>query len=220
MCTITDVEIMANPRPGSTFAHMFAVVVSAAGVHLFQGFGPWGYTLLQHMDNSPNGVLMTPANAHNLVIGPVTRFMSESASSGKWTETANEAYKKVFRLDLLKRGLVMKYGQLDAFLKVETVTFTAADVDTNFGLLPQYGGPVIPCPDKDIASGRIHTPHAARCPMPFKYKPAFVIDCSSCGKPDKKMMRCNRCKMCWYCSPACQREHWASHKKTCKMCAA
>lgn len=51
----TDVEIMNNPgsffrgkRPG-TFAHAFVVLVYRDGMYILQGYGPRGYTLLQHM---------------------------------------------------------------------------------------------------------------------------------------------------------------------------
>lgn len=29
-------------------------------------------------------------------------------------------------------------------------------------------------------------------------------------------MRCSRCKLCWYCSLHCQREHFPEHKESCK----
>jgi len=51
---VSDVEVMRNPskgwasRPG-TFAHCFVVTVSPSGVYLYQGYGPKGYTLLQHI---------------------------------------------------------------------------------------------------------------------------------------------------------------------------
>ncbi|KZV63781.1 hypothetical protein PENSPDRAFT_657035 [Peniophora sp. CONT] len=43
--------------------------------------------------------------------------------------------------------------------------------------------------------------------------------CSNCGKlGDEKaeLMRCSSCRAVLYCSTACQRAQWQSHKKTCK----
>jgi MYND finger len=49
--------------------------------------------------------------------------------------------------------------------------------------------------------------------------------CDCCGKTLRErqldsLMRCKRCKMVFYCSPACQREHWKhkenGHKSACR----
>lgn len=40
--------------------------------------------------------------------------------------------------------------------------------------------------------------------------------CQSCGSTaDVKL--CNACKCTWYCSPACQKSDWPTHKKQCKV---
>lgn len=40
--------------------------------------------------------------------------------------------------------------------------------------------------------------------------------CQSCGSTvDVKL--CNACKCTWYCSPACQKTDWPTHKKQCKV---
>lgn len=41
--------------------------------------------------------------------------------------------------------------------------------------------------------------------------------CSSCGRYDADMKRCSRCTVVFYCSRACQRVHWPSHKANCKL---
>ncbi|KAG1952248.1 tudor domain-containing protein [Pimephales promelas] len=40
--------------------------------------------------------------------------------------------------------------------------------------------------------------------------------CTSCGEKGAEK-RCSICKMVIYCGPACQKLHWFSHKKVCKM---
>jgi len=44
--------------------------------------------------------------------------------------------------------------------------------------------------------------------------------CRKCGADrvkivGKKMLKCSRCKMAWYCSKECQRADWAGHKQEC-----
>jgi len=43
--------------------------------------------------------------------------------------------------------------------------------------------------------------------------------CCTCGqmKPSKVHMKCGSCKMAYYCSRKCQRDHWPSHKVSCKQ---
>mmetsp|Transcript_2814 Transcript_2814/g.5938 ORF Transcript_2814/g.5938 Transcript_2814/m.5938 type:complete len:342 (-) Transcript_2814:149-1174(-) len=40
--------------------------------------------------------------------------------------------------------------------------------------------------------------------------------CSEIETEEKKFMRCTRCKASVYCSAACQRQHWPTHKPVCK----
>ena len=50
--------------------------------------------------------------------------------------------------------------------------------------------------------------------------------CAKCGKwdfgagSDVSLKRCARCLTIYYCSPACQKEHWPQHKKHCKRLRA
>lgn len=41
-------------------------------------------------------------------------------------------------------------------------------------------------------------------------------ECGNCRKVDPKLQTCGRCKVVFYCSPACQKEHWSVHKILCK----
>ena len=38
--------------------------------------------------------------------------------------------------------------------------------------------------------------------------------CAACGEAAR--LRCSRCKSAWYCSAACQREDWPSHRAVCR----
>lgn len=43
------------------------------------------------------------------------------------------------------------------------------------------------------------------------------LSCCKCGNPGtKKMMKCSRCTMAHYCSGACQKADWKTHKTCCK----
>ena len=48
-----------------------------------------------------------------------------------------------------------------------------------------------------------------------------VCQCASCpgGVQTKKLLSCSRCNSVKYCSGACQKADWKSHKKVCKMLA-
>lgn len=47
--------------------------------------------------------------------------------------------------------------------------------------------------------------------------------CAQCGKTDRELpaaeryLACGHCRLVNYCSPACQRLHWATHKAFCKV---
>ena len=43
--------------------------------------------------------------------------------------------------------------------------------------------------------------------------------CSACGKAGGGRLRCSRCKKAWYCSVACQKQDWPSHKAGCRWSA-
>ena len=47
-----------------------------------------------------------------------------------------------------------------------------------------------------------------------------VVRCAECGEGGAGLKMCNACKHVKYCSVACQRGHWPSHKKECKQRAA
>jgi hypothetical protein len=43
--------------------------------------------------------------------------------------------------------------------------------------------------------------------------------CAACSGTERRLQRCARCHAVVYCSPACQRQHWAEHKLRCKRLA-
>jgi tetratricopeptide (TPR) repeat protein len=40
--------------------------------------------------------------------------------------------------------------------------------------------------------------------------------CGACGKTATALSKCARCKTTRYCGPACQKDHWPIHKKSCE----
>ena len=44
----------------------------------------------------------------------------------------------------------------------------------------------------------------------------FCYTCWSCRKPsEKKLKKCGKCHLAYYCDDTCQKKHWPEHKKTC-----
>jgi hypothetical protein len=46
-------------------------------------------------------------------------------------------------------------------------------------------------------------------------KPKTLSACVGCGAVTEKLMQCGRCKVARYCSGACQKQHWPTHKPFC-----
>jgi len=46
--------------------------------------------------------------------------------------------------------------------------------------------------------------------------PVVVKKCAHCSTTNGKLKRCSRCNSVYYCSTACQKSHWATHKLQCK----
>lgn len=42
------------------------------------------------------------------------------------------------------------------------------------------------------------------------------VGCWECGDTEKPLLKCGQCRMAKYCSEACQRDHWPTHKTDCK----
>eukprot|EP00457_Paulinella_chromatophora_P009528 gb/GEZN01009596.1/.p1 GENE.gb/GEZN01009596.1/~~gb/GEZN01009596.1/.p1 ORF type:complete len:262 (+),score=16.27 gb/GEZN01009596.1/:37-822(+) len=44
----------------------------------------------------------------------------------------------------------------------------------------------------------------------------YSPQCGHCGKRDKSLHKCARCKLIYYCNKDCQRMAWKDHKRVCK----
>ena len=49
----------------------------------------------------------------------------------------------------------------------------------------------------------------------FQSLQAQVGSCAGCGKIGNDFKQCSACKVVKYCSVACQKNHWRTHKKVC-----
>eukprot|EP00662_Eupelagonemidae_sp_cell21_P054524 gene54524-biopygen90643 len=45
---------------------------------------------------------------------------------------------------------------------------------------------------------------------------AETRECAGCGEKGEKLRRCTQCRSAWYCSGACQKGHWVTHKPACR----
>jgi len=225
LVTVSDVEIMRNPskslfvgRPG-TFAHSFVLTVSPAGIYLYQGYGPQGYTLLQHMRNSDASYPLSFSEVDDWV----RRFeIFAACPDGVWTEDVNSAYKDCFNVDLVKIGSMKIGSQLDVLVKCYSIPFDSCTVKRNFAQLPipDTKGKKTTCSDgtkcKQPAVGK-HSPDGG---VKHYYVP-LVLRCGHCGRyEDGAMKRCSICRKSYYCSKEHQVLDWkARHKKVCKSLA-
>jgi hypothetical protein len=219
---VTDVEVMRNPgsiftgqRPG-TFAHSFVMTISKAGSFIFQGYGPLGYTLLQHM-KSHSDKYPLDENATKEWLDKFEVFAAERG--GMWTKDINEAYKYCFGVDLIKLGCMNVGSQLDVFVRIESCTFDSNTVDQNFDLLPRHrsSGSKVPCLDG-------HKAKAKRPPARFTpdggikhYYIPEILRCGLCHKiqEDQPHKRCAKCKAIHYCCREHQVDDWSNHKRIC-----
>ena len=232
---VYDVEIMNNPgkkqgwgkRPG-TFAHAFVMTIATDGVHLYQAYGPRGYTLLQFMEqHSPNSI----EEGSGKTIFPlsleegrewVDQFEVFAANlGGKWTVECNQAYLKCFDVDLVEMGCMKLGSQMDVYVSVEETSFHANTNKDNFNLLPRpNNGRYPPCGDGATAKAK-KPPKAYTLDggVPHYYVPV-VFKCGNCGKApslNQKYSRCSRCHKVHYCSRDCQVTDWkVRHKHVCK----
>jgi len=183
----TDVEVMRNPgtlfksRPG-TFAHCFVMTVSQAGVYILHGYGPRGYTLLQHMQSKSSKYPLSFDQAKEWV---ETFELYASDRRGIWTKEVNQAYRNCFDVDLVALGCMRIGSQLDAYTTVNSLEFNASIVRENFDLLPQKRSRrrnKTPCRDGILAAEK-HPPskYIPDGGVRHYYIPE-ILRCGHCGK--------------------------------------
>ncbi len=52
--------------------------------------------------------------------------------------------------------------------------------------------------------------------MPGSWKRERALEiCAHCKEEKKKMKKCARCQVVYYCSRECQKKDWKNHKKCC-----
>lgn len=52
--------------------------------------------------------------------------------------------------------------------------------------------------------------------MASRFEGMFSTECANCGKPQRELLRCTKCRIMRYCDKKCQVTHWkAGHKKDC-----
>jgi hypothetical protein len=223
LISITDVEIMRNPskrgtvfmtsRPG-TFAHFCVMTVSPVGVYLYHGYGPRGYTLLQHMEKRDASYPISFDDTEHWL----QRFGEFAADlGGVWTKTVNAAYAYCFDVDLVDLGAMRVGSQLDAYVTCQTIEFDAYLVRDNFSLLPFSRSQRVCLDGKHAKSKAKEKGHVPDGGIPHYYVPE-VLRCGSCGaQASSNMKRCTACKKVSYCSRECQVKDWKlRHKGVCK----
>ena len=219
--SVIDVELMRNPakpsggvRPG-TFAHTCVMTISPAGVYLYQGYGPRGYTLLQHMQKHHSSYPMSISDAEAWV----QRFEEFAAElRGGWTAKVNRAYAHCFDVDLVEKGIMRLGSQLDLYTTVYALEFSADLVQQNLALLPLPDMRVneVPCLDGvDAHRSNAHPGYIPNGDVKQYYVPV-VLRCGNCGA-DGATRCCRACKALYYCSKACQKHDWKHrHKAICQ----
>ena len=223
---VNDVEVVRNPgmRPG-TFAHSFVMTLSPAGVYLYHGYGPRGYTLLQHMESHE-----TTHSSRPLSFEQATQWMDRFQEfagdlGGVWTTKVNAAYAYCFGVDLVALGNMRLGSQLDCLVDVYSYNFDANMVRQNFALLPLPNQSIssankkIPCQDGVDAKSPIPDPrYIPDGGVPHRYVP-LILRCAHCGANTAPSF-CGKCQKVHYCGKECQTTDWKQrHKFVCKSLA-
>jgi hypothetical protein len=211
---VTDVELMRNPakpsgvmRPG-TFAHTCIMTISPDGVYLYQGYGPRGYTLLQHMQKHASSYPMSISDAEAWV----QRFEEFAAElRGGWTTAANDAYAHCFDVDLVEKGIMRIGSQLDLYTSVYTLEFSALRVRQNLNLLPQPdSNNKAPCSDgTDACQSSLHPEYIPNGGVKQYYVPMIL----RCGQNRQETVRSRKVKP----NEKCPCGSGKKYKKCCKM---
>jgi hypothetical protein len=227
--SLYDVDLIHNPSSttaprANTFSHNLTMTLSQCGTHIYQGYGPIGYTLKQYLESH-----QSPLDEEQLseFLADMKQFLTLSVQDkGNWTLESNNLYKKLFGIDLVASGAMRVGSQFHPFLHVQFHSFTTNAVQANFDLLPRLTYPSLPCQDSDIASGiipcsyvnvdggipRRSTPHFVDLLSPIS-----IPHCNYCGFYDSNgLLKCSRCVSVSYCCKEHQKADWKKHKQNCQ----
>lgn len=118
-----------------TFSHSFAMVISFAGVYVYQAYGPMGYSLPEYLQRHEK--LLSHRQGREFV-NKLTLLMKLSYDHGcQWTESSNQLFSDLFEVDLISMGLMALGSPFEPFLVVEMHYFTAKMVYETANILPK-----------------------------------------------------------------------------------
>ena len=118
-----------------TFSHTFTIVISFAGVYVYQAYGPFGYTFPEYLQRHEK--IMSHRTGRDFV-NKVTLLMKLSYDSGyQWNEYSNQLFEDLFEVDLISLGQIALGSPFEPFLVVEMHYFTAKMVYETANILPK-----------------------------------------------------------------------------------
>ena len=118
-----------------SFSHTFTMVVSFAGVFIYQAYGPNGYSLQDYFER--HNALSSHREGRSFVVKLTNLMKSSRDERGRWTETSNELFKELFEVDLVSLGHMTYESPFNPFLVVEMHLFNAKMVYETMNMLPK-----------------------------------------------------------------------------------
>ena len=118
-----------------TFSHAFTMIISFAGVFVFQCYGPLGYSFPEYLQKHEK---LRPHRMGREFVNNVTHLMKSSYDNGyQWTESSNQLFTDLFEVDLVSLGHMTLGSPFEPFLVVELHYFTAKMVYETANILPK-----------------------------------------------------------------------------------